>query len=243
MSTKKIVQSIIEAKLLNSDRVSKYFVIEEIRNKVNLIELFNKALTNKVGRSDSVTDDGIKNTLIGAQKFYREGMRSLRESYVEDEEGWISKRIEQDPPSSRKNIKLHEYRDELLTLPEIAKREDVKYETLRSRVIKNKWSIENAVSQPLIKQNNSEIILSLIPDNSSIEREKLLNDFSEYIDEIRAISSYKIRQDSIKKTYDHDLIDQIKIGKERIFTIALSYLKRNNVIQVVKKNKIKFISK
>ena len=89
ISDRQVVAELIE-ELINEcvgGRVSKFYVVETLKNRMSPIHLFNKTLS--AGRA---TDDGIKNIHRGAQKVYTDSMRSLSKRYQVDDDGWITRR-------------------------------------------------------------------------------------------------------------------------------------------------------
>jgi hypothetical protein len=52
-----VVKKIIEEELNEAGFVSKYYVIEEIKNRIHPTRIFNKVLTNPSNRSDSATNE------------------------------------------------------------------------------------------------------------------------------------------------------------------------------------------
>jgi hypothetical protein len=78
------VKSIIDSKLAKKNTISKWYVIEEIKNHIHPTEVANA--------SGFPTTDGIENLKKGALVIYRNAMRRLSGSYQVDKEGDIHKR-------------------------------------------------------------------------------------------------------------------------------------------------------
>ena len=61
---------------------------------------------------------------------------------------WITCKVQQ---RNKTNNRLVEYKGKLLTLAELAENHNIDYRLLRERIIKQKWSVERAVSTPKLR--------------------------------------------------------------------------------------------
>ena len=61
---------------------------------------------------------------------------------------WITCKVQQ---RNKTNNRLVEYKGKLLTLAELAENYNIDYRLLRERIIKQKWSVERAVSTPKLR--------------------------------------------------------------------------------------------
>jgi hypothetical protein len=84
----KLVKAILKEELARANKVHKFFVIHEIKNRIHPTELLNKALEDPSWSST----DGIKNMHHGAKRIYREALRNLCRYFTVDKEGWIRPR-------------------------------------------------------------------------------------------------------------------------------------------------------
>lgn len=84
-----VVRQILDSELKTKERVSKFYVIELIKSKVHATKLRNIVLTWPGGD----TNDPIKNVNTGANKFFRDAWRHLKEKeFKMDKDGWITYR-------------------------------------------------------------------------------------------------------------------------------------------------------
>ena len=83
-----VVKAILNEELARANKVHKFFVVHEIKNRIHPTELFNKALEDP-GWSCT---DGILNMHHGARMVYREALRNLCHDFAVDGEGWIRPR-------------------------------------------------------------------------------------------------------------------------------------------------------
>lgn len=86
MSHTETVKRIIEEQ--RTESVSKFYVIEEIKNRIHPTQVYNAAIAE--GKD---TDDGIENMNIGARLIFRKAMKSLKQFQI-GRDGRIVRRFE-----------------------------------------------------------------------------------------------------------------------------------------------------
>lgn len=84
-----IVRQIITEGIAKDGRISKYFVIEEVKNRINTTEVFNWFLTDPKPPS---LHNGIDAMHHGAKRIYRTAMKTLTREYEVDKTSWITLR-------------------------------------------------------------------------------------------------------------------------------------------------------
>jgi hypothetical protein len=139
MTDSDIVKAIIDEELLIEGKVSKFYVVEEIKNRIHTTHLLNKCLSNGEDRSDSASSDGIKNINIGANKIFRDSIRSLKNHFHLREDGYIfSKQSDKSfkkktkPKTKTKAKELSETNSSIL---EIIKKSPITRDQLAKKVI------------------------------------------------------------------------------------------------------------
>ena len=84
----------------------------------------------------------------GAQKDLTIDRIDVNGNYEPNNCRWITCKIQQ---RNKTNNRLVEYKGKLLTLAELAENHNIDYRLLRERIIKQKWSVERAVSTPKLR--------------------------------------------------------------------------------------------
>jgi hypothetical protein len=139
MNCTSVVVSIIEQALLESDSVSKFFVVGEIKIRIPSNELFNKIANYKSDRSDGVTDDAVENILRGAKKVYRDAIRGLVKKGIYRTEGTLIYRSNDKPVDN-----VYEYEGQLRSIDEWARLFGLKTHVVKKRLAMG-WSIKKAL--------------------------------------------------------------------------------------------------
>ena len=84
----------------------------------------------------------------GAQKDLTIDRIDVKGSYEPNKCRWVTCKIQQ---RNKTNNQLVKYKGKLLTLAELAENHNIDYRLLRERIIKQKWSVERAVSTPKLR--------------------------------------------------------------------------------------------
>ena len=84
----------------------------------------------------------------GAQKDLTIDRIDVNGNYEPNNCRWITCKAQQ---RNKTNNRLVEYEGKLLTLAELAENHNIDYRLLRERIIKQKWSVERAVSTPRLR--------------------------------------------------------------------------------------------
>jgi hypothetical protein len=221
-----VVKKIIEEELNEAGFVSKYYVIEEIKNRIHPTRIFNKVLTNPSNRSDSATNSGVENIRLGADKIFRDSIRSLKKYFIMDDSGIIKTNEKKSFIKSYKE--LYEYNGQERTLRDWADLTGINRNTLYRR-IKNGLSLKEAISKTTLANK----LLLIIPD-VWISRCQLKDNFCEIVDEETAINQCE-RRDKVEskrkrvRIKDHEI--KIKKGKASLFTVNLAILNKKQLIE------------
>lgn len=147
-----VVKSIIEEKIAQQMRVSKYYVLEEIKIRIDLTRLHSKILTYDRDRSDGETNNGERNISLGANKVFRDAKRGLKKYFDFHEDGWITAIIKKKPEVRLRRGELLTYGDKSKTMIEWSEHLGIKYNTLLRR-IQLGWKIEDVFEIPVAKKN------------------------------------------------------------------------------------------
>ena len=87
-----IVRQIIDEELRTNGKVSKWYVIEELKNRIHPTELF-----NRICGSSKATTDGITNMHRGAMAMCSDALYKSKDRYVMNADGLITTIMKPEP--------------------------------------------------------------------------------------------------------------------------------------------------
>ena len=216
-------------------KIFKDWVILRIQSEVSWSRLHNKIQNYKPERSDAPSDDGSRNIRIGADKVFRDCMKSMTK-FFDLVDGWVYKVEEDQEAEESDSAGLIFFEGDCRSIPEWSVAKGLPVATLRQRLARG-WTIKDALTEPLMRKNARwRKLYDVVPD-TWITKENLKALHEQAFSESELLKFGKQRINSEEK-YNSWKNQRKGVSKDRLLARGASFVFNNDLSLLRSRNLI-----